>query len=359
MEATVGMLAGKVSGEVIGDAERVILDAQALRKAEPTAISFCGDDTRVRELENTQAGAILITRKKLDEVPRASRERLTYIVVADSAEAFVTILKLYRDERPRREIGYSPHAFVALSARIGVGTNIYPGAYVGNDVVIGAHCDIYPGVFLGDGVVLGDNVTIYPQATLYSDVVVGNRVIIHAAAVIGADGFGYRFKGGRFHKIPQLGTVRIDDDVEIGAGATVDRGMIGPTIVGEGSKIDNQVMIAHNCEIGRHNVFASQVGFAGSCTTGDYVRCGGQVGIANGVHLGQGSSLGAKSGVHKDIPAGETYVGYPARPHDEAFKIAMAEGKLPDMRIRLRELEKQVAALTALLNPSASSQEAA
>ncbi len=358
MDATVGMLAEKVGGEVIGDAARVILNAQALRKAELSDISFCGDDTRVRELETAQAGAVLITRKKLDEVPKASRERLTYVVVPDALDAFVTILKLYRQERPRREIGVSPQAIIDSTARIGAGTNVYPGAYVGQNVVIGARCDIYPGVFLGDGVVIGDDVTIHPQATLYTDVTVGNRVIIHAAAVIGADGFGYRFKGGRFHKIPQLGTVRIDDDVEIGAGATVDRGMIGPTIVGEGSKVDNQVMIAHNCEIGRHNVFASQVGFAGSCTTGDYVRCGGQVGIANGVHLGQGSSLGAKSGVHKDIPAGETYVGYPARPHDEAFKIAMAETKLPDMRIKLRELEKQVAALTALLNTQAAKEAA-
>ena len=349
MEATVGVLSAQVGGEVIGDADRLMKDAQALSKAVGSEVSFLGNDTRLRELEGCRAGAILIGRKKLDELSAAQRAPHTFIVVADVLDAFILILRQFRTARPRAAIGISPQAIVSNSAVIGENTNIYPGAYVGEDVVIGANCDLYPGVFVGDGTVIGEDVTIHPQAVLYNDVSIGSRVIIHASVVIGADGFGFRFRGGRFEKIPQLGTVRIEDDVEIGACSTIDRGMIGPTIIGAGTKIDNLVMVAHNCEIGKHNVFASQVGFSGSSTTGDFVRCGGQAGVANQAHLGQGCSIGAKSGVHKDVPAEATYVGCPARPHDETFKIVMAEQKLPEMRIKLRELEKQVAKLSAAL----------
>lgn len=359
MEATVGFLAARVQGELLGDPNHLIQDAQALRKAASDCISFLGDDTRIRELEQTRAGAIMISQKKLGELSEAQRATFNFIVVPDPLESFVTVLKQFRTERTRPVIGLSQRALIAPTARIGRNTNVYPGASIGEHVVIGSDCDIHPGVVLCDGVIIGDGVTIYPNAVLYPDVVVGQRVIIHAAAVIGADGFGYRFKSGRFHKVPQLGSVRIEDDVEIGACTTIDRGMIGPTVIGEGTKIDNLVQVAHNCEIGKHNVLASQVGFSGSATTGDFVRVAGQVGIANQVHLGDGCSLGAKSGVHRDIPAGETHVGYPARPHDEAFKIVMAEQKLPEMRTKLRELEKQVSKLMAALNERGQSADAA
>lgn len=359
MEATVGFLAARLQGELLGDPNHVIQDAQALRKAESHCISFLGDDTRIRELESTQAGAIIVGKKKLSEIPEAQRANFNFIVVPDAMESFITVLKQFRPERTRPTVGLSHRAIIAPTAQVGANTNIYPGASIGEHVSIGSNCDIHPGVVISDGVVIGNDVTIFPNAVLYPDVVVGNRVIIHASAVIGADGFGYRFKGGRFHKIPQLGSVRINDDVEIGACATIDRGMIGPTVIGEGTKIDNLVQVAHNCEIGKHNVFASQVGFSGSATTGDFVRIAGQVGIANQVHLGEGCSLGAKSGVHRDIPAGETHVGYPARPHDEAFKIVMAEQKLPEMRVKLRELERQVAKLTAALSSQTQQAEAA
>ncbi len=359
MEATVGFLAARLQGDLLGDPNHVISDAQALRKAESHCISFLGDDTRIRELEHTHAGAIIISKKKLGELSEAQRASFNFLIVPDVLESFITVLKQFRPERTRPAIGLSHRALIAPTAQIGPNTNVYPGASIGERVTIGSNCDIHPGVVLCDGVVIGDDVTIYPNAVLYPDVTVGHRVIIHAAAVIGADGFGFRFRGGRFHKIPQLGSVRIEDDVEIGACSTIDRGMIGPTVIGEGTKIDNLVQVAHNCEIGKHNVCASQVGFSGSATTGDFVRIAGQVGIANQVHLGEGCTLGAKSGVHRDIPAGETHVGYPARPHDEAFKIVMAEQKLPEMRTKLRELEKQVAKLTAALTQSTKQAEAA
>ena len=209
----------------------------------------------------------------------------------------------------------------------------------------GRGCDIYPGVVIGPGCRLGDEVILYPQVVLYADVSVDDRAIIHAHAVIGADGFGYRFAHGRFEKIPQLGTVHIEADVEIGAGTTIDRGAIGATVIGEGSKLDNQIMIGHNCELGKHNVFAAQVGLAGSCTTGDYVRIGGQVGIKDHVRLNTGCSIGAKGGVHKDLPAGETWIGYPATPETEQKKLQFAVHRLPQLREQVKKLSAELAAL--------------
>jgi len=192
---------------------------------------------------------------------------------------------------------------------------------------------------------LGDDCLIYPNVVLYAGVQIRSRVIIHANAVIGADGFGYRFREGRYQKIPHLGWVSIEDDVEIGAATTIDRGMIGATVIGEGTKLDNLVMIGHNCELGKHNAFASQVGLAGSVTTGDYVRCAGQVGIADHVHLGTAAVFGAKAGIHKDMEAGKTYLGAPATEEQDQMRILMSLRKVPELRAHFRQLEKQVADL--------------
>jgi UDP-3-O-[3-hydroxymyristoyl] glucosamine N-acyltransferase len=178
---------------------------------------------------------------------------------------------------------------------------------------------------------------------------IGDRAIIHAGAIIGADGFGYRLRDGRQEKVTHFGTVRIEADVELGACTTVDRAMIGETVIGEGTKIDNLVMVAHNCELGKHNVLTSQVGLAGSVTSGDYVVCAGQVGVADHVHLGTGCVLGSRSGVHKDIPAGETQIGAPSQPAAEAMKVFMAQRKLPALLKTVRDMEAQISKLTAQL----------
>ncbi len=238
---------------------------------------------------------------------------------------------------------------MSATAQIGKNTNIHPGAHVAAGAAIGDNCDIHPGVVVSRGCRLGDSVVVYPIAVLYEDTVVGNRVIIHAGVVIGADGFGYRPVDGRHERIVHYGTVRIEDDVEIGACTTIDRAMIDETVIGQGTKIDNLVMIGHNCEIGRHNLFVSQVGLAGSVTTGDYVVCAGQVGIADHVHLGTRSVLGAKAGVRKDVPAGERQIGVPAIPEADCRRVVMAQQRLPEMRQQLRALERQVEALTAQL----------
>lgn len=348
MEISIGELARRVGGIVHGDATVLIESAQSIAKAGPRDITFGVNELNLRLLAKAQPGAIFVGPQCLDHALQNYPER-NWIVVPDPLGAFIDVLQLTRPQRGRSEIGISPLAVIAASAVIGPDCNIYPGVYIGEDVVIGAGCDIHPGVVISADCRLGQHCTVYPNAVLYPQIVVGNRVIIHASAVVGADGFGYRFQQGRYHKIPQLGSVELQDDVEIGACTTIDRAMIGVTTIGEGTKLDNLVMIGHNCELGKHNAFASGVGLAGSVTTGDYVVCAGQVGIADHVHIGDKTVIGAKSGVHKDMEGGKTYLGAPATEELEQFRILMALRKLPELRKQLRDLESQVAELTRRL----------
>ncbi|MBI1310588.1 UDP-3-O-(3-hydroxymyristoyl)glucosamine N-acyltransferase [bacterium] len=350
MEATVGALAERLNGRVVGNVETTVTGLAPLSDSVPGDLTFLGEDTKLRELANCSAAAVLISTARESELSDSQRESLTLIVVDDAQDAFLSLLAETRPQRSRPDFGCSPAAVIAESASIGTGTNVFPTAVIGDDVVIGENCDIHPGVVIGAGCRIGDGVTLHPRVVLYSDVEIGNRVILHAGAVIGADGFGYRFRNGRFEKVPQLGTVRIEDDVEVGANATIDRAAIDATVVGQGTKIDNLVMVAHNCQIGKHNAFASQVGIAGSCSTGDYVRAGGQVGVGDHINIGTGASLAAGSGFHKDVPAGETWAGYPARPMEEASRVLMVQNKLPEMRSTVKSLEKQVAQLTEQLD---------
>jgi UDP-3-O-[3-hydroxymyristoyl] glucosamine N-acyltransferase len=356
MQITVGALAERLGGVVAGDADRCLSGVQAIDKAGPRDLCFAADERNLRKLSRCAAGAVLLSRADTERY-RALAERTSLIAVEDAFAAFIAALDVFRPARPRSPVGISREARVSSTARIGAFTNIYPGAYIADDVTIGEHCDIYPGVSIGPGCRIGSHVTLHPNAVLYADVVIGNRVIIHASAVIGADGFGYRLREGRHVRVPHRGTVRIEDDVEIGACATIDRAMIGETIIGAGTKIDNLVMIAHNCELGRHNILVSQVGFAGSVTTGDYVVCAGQVGVADHVHLGQGAVLGSKAGIHKDLAGGQTYLGAPAMPAADAKRIVMAQNKLPELRSTVRSLEQQVAELTRRLHELSAQQE--
>lgn len=347
MSQTVEKLAQLVGGTIRGNVHRVIDDAAAIESSGPSTVTFVLDGNHVSRLQNCKAGAVIIDQKVSEHINESAD--CSWIIVADSQVAFQKILPLFRVVRGRPARGISPAAQISPSAKIGADCYIAPGVHIGDDVVIGAGCDLYPGVVVGTGSRIGEDTILYPNVVLYHDVQVGNHVIIHSGAVIGADGFGYRFANQRFEKIPQLGTVQIQDHVEIGACSTVDRGAVGPTIIGTGTKLDNLVMVAHNCEIGRHNVFASQVGVAGSCTTGDYVRLGGQAGLRDHIHLGTGCSAGAKSGVVKDIPPGETWLGIPSTPESEQKRQLVSIKRIPEIRDDVRDLIKQVAKLTAEL----------
>jgi UDP-3-O-[3-hydroxymyristoyl] glucosamine N-acyltransferase len=346
MSTTVEQLAKLVEGEVHGDASIAIVDGRSIDRAGSQHVTFAGNEANLKKLADSKAGAVVVGRSifKPQYVTGAVKSA---IVVDDAQRAFVCLLQHFRPRRSRFPVGISSGATISPSARIGENTNVFPGAWIGDDVVVGRDCDIHPGAVVGPGCVLGDGVTLYANVVLYADVLIGDRATIHAGAVIGADGFGYRLRNGRHEKVPHFGIVRIEADVEIGACATIDRAMIGETVIGEGTKIDNLVMVAHNCELGKHNILTSLVGLAGSVTSGDYVVCAGQVGVADHVHLGTGCVLGSRSGVHKDVPAGETQIGAPSQPVAEAMKVLMAQRKVPALLKTVRDLEAEVARLGA------------
>jgi UDP-3-O-[3-hydroxymyristoyl] glucosamine N-acyltransferase len=346
MAIRVAALAEWLGGEVLGDETLLIHRARSLSKAGPGSVAFFAAP-KATGLRPIESAAILVSRELRVEIARLADGGCAFIFVDDPKQAFLQVAANFAPKRARPEIGISTHAYVSATALIGKDTNIHPGAHVGAGVVVGDRCDIHPGAVIGRGCRLGNDVVVHANAVLYDDVIVGNRVILHSGAVIGADGFSYRLVDGRHERIPHFGTVRIDDDVEIGANTTIDRAVVDETVIGQGTKLDNLVMIGHNCQIGRHNLFVSQVGFAGSVTTGDYVVCAGQVGVADHVHLGTHSVLGAKAGVHKDVPDGGRYVGIPAIPEADCLRVVMATHKLPEMRQQLKRLEKQVADLAA------------
>jgi UDP-3-O-[3-hydroxymyristoyl] glucosamine N-acyltransferase len=275
--------------------------------------------------------------------------RFPAIRVTDVHAAFTQILLHFRPHRRQPVVGISSHAFVSRSARWGKGVSIHAGATVGDDCLIGEGTTIHAGAHLLAGCTIGRGVTIGPGAVLYEDTLVGDRSIIHANVVLGANGFGYSQHEGRHVPAAQLGHVEIGCDVEIGAGATIDRGTYGATTIGDGTKIDNLVQIAHNCRIGRHNLICSQVGIAGSTTTGDYVVMGGQAGIRDHVHIGTGAMLSAMAGITNDVPEKAVMMGIPATPEREQKLKQAALAKLPEMRKEFKELRATVAELQKLL----------
>ena len=342
---TVEQIATALAVEVRGQGLLTLTDVAPLDEASASHLSFAANQKQLRRVASSRAGAIIVPLQQAESLD-ASR---TWLVCKDAQAAFIQAMLLFRPLKTREVTGIHPRATVSGSAKIGCETNIHAGAFIGDGVEIGDRCDIGPGAVVSTGCRLGNDVALHPNAVLYAGVELGHRVIIHANAVIGADGFGYRFVEGRYEKIPHTGTVILEDDVEIGACTTIDRAMVGATRIGAGTKLDNLIMIGHNCRLGRHNAFASQVGLAGSVSTGDYVRCAGQVGIADHLQMGRGSTLGAKAGVMDDLPDGAHYIGLPAIPEKDAFRQLIAVSKLPELVQQVKSLSKKVAELEGRL----------
>jgi UDP-3-O-[3-hydroxymyristoyl] glucosamine N-acyltransferase len=323
-----------VSGELVGDGDVPIDAARPLTEAGPGDITFVEGEKNLTAWHTSRASAAVVPLA----VPLNGRP---LIRVADPLAAFAAIVLQLRGRRAADPTGrIDPTAHVHPTAQLGPDCSVGPFAVIGEGVALGARCRIHAGAFVGRDCRLGDDVVLYPHAVVYDDCTLGHRVVIHANAVIGADGFGYRTQNGRHVKVPQLGRVELGDDVEVGACTTIDRGTFGPTRVGDGTKIDNLVMIAHNCQIGRHNLLVSQVGIAGSCTTGDHVVMAGQVGMADHISVGERAVIAARAGVVKDVPAGARVLGAPARPQKEALRLVLSAERLPDLIKDVRRIKQ-------------------
>ncbi len=343
MQVTVQQLAALVQGQVHGDSARIIQAARSLVEAGPQDVTFVENERHARQLKVCRAGAIVVSSALLPCVRDAAAENApAFIQVADPLEAFVAMARHLHGHVTPQPQGLSPLAAIHPTAQIGPEASIFPFAVIGEGAVLGARCCIHSGAVIGPHCRLGDEVTLYPYAVLYERTVLGHRVIVHANAVLGADGFGYRFQGGRQVKVPQLGWVEVGDDVEIGAGTTIDRGTFEATRIGEGTKIDNLVMIGHNCRIGRHNLLVSQVGIAGSSSTGDHVVIAGQAGVADHVHIGDRAQIGARSGVFRNVPTGERMLGAPATPEREQKRIYLSLERLPELIREVRQIKQQL-----------------
>jgi UDP-3-O-[3-hydroxymyristoyl] glucosamine N-acyltransferase len=338
MSLTLDGLAALVGGTVVGAAGGTVTGAATLETAGPADVTLVDTPDKLHLLARSSAGAAIVPRGS-GPLDRPSIE------VADVHTAFAAAIAHFRPPRVRPRGGVSPLAAVDASARIATDVDIGPFATIGPDVEIGPGATIHPGVHVMAGCRIGAGTELLPNAVLYENTVLGARCIIHAGAALGAHGFGYKPGPDGYRLSAQLGWVEVGDDVEIGAGTTIDRGTYGPTAIGAGTKIDNLVMIAHNCRIGRHNMICSQVGVAGSTSTGDWVVMAGQVGVRDHVHIGDRAVLGARSGVSSDIEAGRTVLGEPAIDlRDRKLQLATIS-KLPEMRKDLKALAARVEAL--------------
>ncbi|QDU93790.1 UDP-3-O-(3-hydroxymyristoyl)glucosamine N-acyltransferase [Lignipirellula cremea] len=331
-------LAELVGGRLHGDGDLPILGAATIRDAQPGDITLADHPRHLPAAGECAAVAVVVAAGPSPDKP--------HLVVDNVHRAFRLIVAEFRPPSRETASGVSPAAQISPTARIGQNVTIYPRAYIGDQVEIGDGCIVHSGVSIMAGCRLGSQVVVYPNAVLYEDIQVGDRSVIHASAVIGCWGFGYETVNGKHQLLAQLGGVQIGSDVEIGAGSTIDRGAYTPTTIGDGTKIDNQVMIGHNCRIGRGNFICAQVGIAGSSSTGDYVVMAGQVGVGDHVDIGDQVRLAAKGGVMQDITESGDYCGAPAIPLREFFLMQAALHRLPEMRKQLRRLQDKVDSLS-------------
>lgn len=339
-------IAELVGGEIHGDPRLQVEGAQPPWEAGAAEITMLDDPRRLDSVVESAALAV-VTPERVD-LDRAQ------LVVADPHAAFEKIVALFR---PPIDKGV-PSVGIDDSATVDVTAMVHPSATVAAGARIGARTVLMPGVVVMPNCRIGDDCVIHAGVTLYEYTRIDSRVVIHAGTVIGANGFGYRVESGRHIPTAQLGYVHIESDVEIGAAVTIDRGTFGATRIGEGTKIDNQVMIGHNCRIGKHNLLCSQVGIAGSCRTGDYVVLAGQVGLKDHITLGDHTIVGAQAGVMEDCQGGEVYLGSPATTQRNQMQIMAVERRLPEMRREVKQLRRELAEvqqrLAAADNASAS-----
>lgn len=332
-----------IGGELTGSPDVVIAGVSNLEGAGPTDLTYIAADRYLPAALNSQAAAF-VTHRRLPDL------RQPQIVVPHPAHAFARLVERFFTE-PYRARGIADLVVRGADVRVGPDPSIWPFVTLGDRVVVGARVTLFPGVFVGDDVVIGDDSVLYPNVSVMGRCRIGARVRIHGGTVIGSDGFGYVQAGGRNHKVPQLGIVVIEDDVELGANVTVDRATFGQTLIKRGTKVDNLVQIAHNVTVGEDSILVAQAGIAGSSTLGHHVVMGGQAGVGDHLRIGDLAMIAARSGVAHDIEGGQVVSGNPAIPHAISLRALTVIPRLPDLRRQVRDLEHRLRALEDARRP--------
>lgn len=338
MKFTAAQIAVILEGEVEGNPEIEVSKLSKIEEGGPESLSFLANPKYTQFIYTTKASIVIV-----NKVFKAEKEiNSTLIRVEDAYKSFSKLLEYYNQVKMNKT-GIESPVFISKSAIYG--DNIYIGAfaYLGENIKIGNNTKIYPNVYIGDNVVIGDNVILYSGAKIYSDTLIGNNCVIHSSAILGADGFGFTpNEQGEFIKVPQIGNVIIEDNVDIGAATSIDRATLGSTIIRKGVKLDNHIQIAHNVEIGRNTVIAAQTGIAGSTKIGENCMIGGQVGIVGHITIGNNVKIQAQSGIGRNLKDNETLQGSPALPYSDYNKSYVHFKNLPKTMNRISILEKTI-----------------
>ena len=337
MEFTAKQIADLIQGKVEGNEQATVRTFAKIEEGVPGAISFLSNPKYTHYIYETKSSVVLVNEDAVFEKPVST----TLIRVKNAYECIAKLLQFYESAKPRKT-GIDPLA--SISPKATIGEEVYIGAFavIGDGAVIGNGSQIYPHVVIGDGVTIGANCVLYANVTIYQGCKLGNNVTIHAGAVIGADGFGFAPNAEGYDKIPQIGIVVIEDDVEIGANTCVDRSTMGQTIIHKGVKLDNLIQVAHNCEIGENTVMSAQVGMAGSTKIGKWCMVAGQAGFAGHIHIGDQTLVGAQAGLMKDTKPGDKVMGSPAINHLTYMKSRALDPKLPEMYRQIAALQREL-----------------
>ncbi len=345
MEFSAAQIAQMIGGKAEGNPGVMVSSFGKIEEAVAGQLAFLANPKYEEYLYTTGASVIIINESQ------ELREKIgaTLIRVPDAYSAFAALLSKYQEIVSQQMVGIQEPSYISKSAKLGEKIFIGAFAFIGEQVVIGNHVKIYPQVFLGDQVQIGDNVILYPGVKIYHDCIVGKNSTIHAGTVVGSDGFGFAPQAdGSFKKVPQMGNVVIEENVEIGANATIDRATIGSTIIKSGAKLDNLIQVAHNVEVGNNTVIAAQAGVSGSTKIGNNVMIGGQAGIVGHIQIADGSKINAQSGVSKSIKSPNSAVtGSPAFDYTSALRSQALSKNLPELEKRIKELENLIKQLIA------------
>jgi UDP-3-O-[3-hydroxymyristoyl] glucosamine N-acyltransferase len=335
MKITLRELAELIDGELVGDGDIEITGVAGIKEARKGDLTFLANPKYEAWLETTKASAVIMD-KTNGSVDRP------VIVNSNPYYAFLKAVKMFHGSRLDTEEGIHPTCLIAEGAELGEGVSFGPNVVVGKNVSIGSGCVVMAGAYIGPGVKIGADALIYPNVTIRENNVLGDRVIVHSGTVIGSDGFGYAKDGDEYHKIPHVGNVVIEEDVEIGSNVAIDRATTGTTLIKRGVKIDNLVHIAHNVVIDTNSIVLAQVGIAGSTEIGKNVILAGQAGLVAHIKIGDNARVGSQAGVTKSVPADTAVSGYPAAEHSGAKRLHASLQRLPDLLKRVKELEKRI-----------------